>query len=99
MKVIFFIKLKIIYYFSYIYSNTDFSTFIDVSILMWVNLQLLFILVYFVCRRGNDSQIAAKELQKKWSSLYGFSDIPIIRDITNGLHQWSKTVDNNFPIY
>jgi adenylyltransferase/sulfurtransferase len=61
---------------------------------------MLFFAVYFVCRRGNDSQIAVRELKEvltRKDQQTGFE--PIIKDITGGLHAWAKTVDNNFPVY
>ncbi len=53
---------------------------------------IFFLLVYIVCRRGNDSQIAADILIK---SLHD----SIIKDLIGGLNSWSETVDKNFPIY
>lgn len=50
--------------------------------------------IYVVCRRGNDSQIAAARLQK----LLTDSNIDV-KDITGGLHAWTKNVDPEFPIY
>jgi adenylyltransferase/sulfurtransferase len=49
-------------------------------------------LVFVVCRRGNDSQIAAQHLQKL---------VPgkTIKDIIGGLHAYTKQIDPNFPIY
>lgn len=48
--------------------------------------------VYVVCRRGNDSQLAVKQLQ----SLCGRTQP---KDIIGGLHSWARYVDMNFPIY
>lgn len=48
--------------------------------------------VFVVCRRGNDSQIAAHHLQKMGSE-------KTIKDIIGGLHAWTKQIDPNFPIY
>lgn len=50
--------------------------------------------VYVICRRGNDSQLAVPLLQK----VLGES-VPFVNDIIGGLYNWSKTVDNDFPIY
>ncbi|XP_077299975.1 ubiquitin-like activating enzyme 4 [Arctopsyche grandis] len=55
--------------------------------------------VYFICRRGNDSQIATKQLKDKLIHSYKTTTLPTVKDISGGLHEWSKTVDNNFPIY
>jgi len=52
------------------------------------------LLLFVVCRRGNDSQIAVRKLQSV------FSDVSItIQDIFGGLTAWSNDVDENFPIY
>lgn len=45
-----------------------------------------------MCRRGNDSQKAVIELEKKFPNRG-------IKDIIGGLHAWAKEVDNSFPIY
>lgn len=47
--------------------------------------------VYIVCRRGNDSQLAARHLKLKLRKN--------IKDIVGGLHAWTKQIDSNFPIY
>lgn len=51
-------------------------------------------LVYVVCRRGNDSQIAAKTLLEETKDC----DAKIF-DIIGGLHAWTNQIDNNFPKY
>lgn len=51
-----------------------------------------FVKVFIVCRRGNDSQIAADLLMK---SLNDYE----IKDLIGGLTSWSKYVDKNFPVY
>ncbi|XP_050360176.1 adenylyltransferase and sulfurtransferase MOCS3 [Nymphalis io] len=51
--------------------------------------------VTFICRRGNDSQIAAKKVLDVIEDEYKEK----IRDLTGGLHAWSKYVDGAFPIY
>jgi adenylyltransferase/sulfurtransferase len=52
------------------------------------------VLVFVVCHRGNDSQLAVRLLQKK------FSDSGIrFRDIIGGLERWATDVDVNFPLY
>ncbi|RZF44681.1 hypothetical protein LSTR_LSTR000633 [Laodelphax striatellus] len=50
--------------------------------------------VFTICRRGNDSQKAVKLLQTICKDL-GVE----IKDIKGGLHDWTRTVDSNFPIY
>lgn len=47
--------------------------------------------VYIVCRRGNDSQLAVRHLSEKLKIK--------AKDLIGGLHKWTKTIDNNFPIY
>ncbi|KAI9594110.1 hypothetical protein BDF19DRAFT_445987 [Syncephalis fuscata] len=47
--------------------------------------------VYVVCRLGNDSQLAVRQLREK-TNLAAF-------DIQGGLYRWSHTVDSTFPIY
>ena len=48
-----------------------------------------------VCRRGNDSQMAVKLLEK---NLKNNSEL-VIRDIIGGLQAWSDKIDNDFPKY
>lgn len=50
--------------------------------------------IYVICRRGNDSQIAATMLINELKE----SDIRI-HDVVGGLHSWTKNIDNNFPKY
>ncbi|KAH9499641.1 Molybdenum cofactor synthesis protein 3 [Bulinus truncatus] len=50
--------------------------------------------VVCVCRRGNDSQLAVQQLMKAMGE-----DRVDLMDIKGGLHSWSKTVDDNFPMY
>lgn len=47
-----------------------------------------------VCRRGNDSQIAAQKIKQELPNKK-----VVITDITGGLTAWAKTVDPDFPIY
>ncbi|TYJ54304.1 hypothetical protein B9479_005063 [Cryptococcus floricola] len=49
----------------------------------------------FICRRGNDSQIAAAALRKAIPN----SETVRIRDVRGGLKSWGKEIDINFPIY
>ena len=48
--------------------------------------------VLVICRRGNDSQEAAKLLQPL------LPNTPI-RDVIGGLTSWAKLIDHDFPIY
>lgn len=48
--------------------------------------------VYFVCRLGNDSQLAAEALRKVWPR-------GVTKDLIGGLVGWAKSVDPSFPIY
>ena len=48
-----------------------------------------------VCRRGNDSQMAVKLLEK---NLKNNTEL-VIKDIIGGLQAWSDKIDNNFPKY
>ncbi|XP_061381853.1 adenylyltransferase and sulfurtransferase MOCS3 [Danaus plexippus] len=48
--------------------------------------------VIFVCRRGNDSQIAADMVLK------AFPDAKV-KDLSGGLHAWAEQVDREFPVY
>ncbi|CAG4968887.1 unnamed protein product [Parnassius apollo] len=51
--------------------------------------------VTFVCRRGNDSQIAAKMV----IDLIDEEHKDKVKDLVGGLHAWSDSVDGDFPIY
>ncbi|XP_065221221.1 adenylyltransferase and sulfurtransferase MOCS3 [Planococcus citri] len=48
--------------------------------------------IIFICRRGNDSQIAVNMLKSKL-------DIKSLYDVEGGFHAWSKHIDQNFPHY
>uniref|UniRef100_A0A1A9X3N2 Adenylyltransferase and sulfurtransferase MOCS3 homolog n=1 Tax=Glossina brevipalpis TaxID=37001 RepID=A0A1A9X3N2_9MUSC len=48
--------------------------------------------IFVLCRRGNDSQIAAQHMINKFPKHN-------IRDISGGLHAWHYKIDPNFPIY
>ncbi|XKL66680.1 hypothetical protein PGB90_010100 [Kerria lacca] len=48
--------------------------------------------IIFICRRGNDSQLAVKLLKTKLNTQN-------IIDVEGGLHAWSIKIDNNFPLY
>ncbi|GBE88449.1 Adenylyltransferase and sulfurtransferase uba4 [Sparassis crispa] len=48
--------------------------------------------VYFVCRLGNDSQLAAEALRNAGAT-------GVVKDLVGGLRAWSRDVDSNFPVY
>lgn len=48
-------------------------------------------LVFVVCRRGNDSQLAVRHLSQKLEVK--------CKDLIGGLHAWTKNIDKDFPIY
>lgn len=50
--------------------------------------------IYVICRRGNDSQIAAKWLINELKESH-----ILIHDIVGGLHSWTNNIDINFPKY
>lgn len=50
--------------------------------------------MYLLCRRGNDSQKAARYLKTIFTE-----DTLKIRDIIGGVHAWSNKIDNKFPKY
>lgn len=54
----------------------------------------VFVLVYVMCRRGNDSQKAVKSLQE----IFQGSNLEI-KDVIGGIHAWSKKIDCTFPVY
>ena len=49
--------------------------------------------VYFICRHGNDSQLAVRKLK----TTPGYEGV--VRDIKGGLTAWSNEVDLGFPEY
>lgn len=50
--------------------------------------------VFVLCRRGNDSQIAAKRLIEE------LKDVQVnVHDVIGGLHAWTDQIDGNFPKY
>ncbi|KAF9821520.1 hypothetical protein SFRURICE_014284 [Spodoptera frugiperda] len=51
--------------------------------------------IIFICRRGNDSQIAAKLVLDRLPEVHRSK----VKDMTGGLHAWAAQVDNNFPVY
>jgi adenylyltransferase/sulfurtransferase len=50
----------------------------------------------FICKKGNDSQLAASSLRKR---LIEMGKEGTVRDVRGGLIQWAKVVDKEFPIY
>lgn len=50
--------------------------------------------LYFICRRGNDSQLAVQLFTAQSKS-----HVAETKDIVGGLIEWSDTVDPNFPKY
>ena len=53
--------------------------------------------VYFLCRRGNDSQKAVREILK-YTNIHKPRKI-YIKDIIGSLETWNKHIDNSFPLY
>ncbi|XP_026747930.1 adenylyltransferase and sulfurtransferase MOCS3 isoform X2 [Trichoplusia ni] len=51
--------------------------------------------VIFLCRRGNDSQIAAKMVLDMLPEDHKYK----VRDMIGGLHSWAYDVDSTFPVY
>lgn len=49
--------------------------------------------VYFICRHGNDSQLAVQKFKA------GTHDGRVVRDIIGGLAAWRREVDPEFPEY
>lgn len=52
--------------------------------------------IYFVCRLGNDSQVAVKKLKELGLDRDGER---YVGDIQGGLHAWRRQVDPEFPEY
>ncbi|KAI8431591.1 hypothetical protein MSG28_016080 [Choristoneura fumiferana] len=48
--------------------------------------------VTFICRRGNDSQVAARRVLDALPAC-------ALRDLAGGLHAWAEHIDRNFPVY
>ena len=53
--------------------------------------------IYFLCRRGNDSQKAVREILK-YTNIHKPRKI-YIKDIIGSLETWNKHIDNSFPLY
>lgn len=56
----------------------------------------LSLLVFVVCKLGNDSQKAVRILEKMSGSDL---DNITVKDITGGLMAWANKIDPNFPQY
>jgi len=50
----------------------------------------------FICKKGNDSQLAATALRRR---LIETGKEGNVRDVRGGLIQWTKIVDKEFPLY
>lgn len=50
----------------------------------------------FICKKGNDSQLAAAALRKRLGEV---GQQGTVRDVRGGLVQWAKEVDREFPLY
>lgn len=62
--------------------------------------------VIFLCKQGNDSQLAARTMRRemaeekaKSSDVVGFADDLVVKDVRGGLRAWSEHVDPTFPLY
>jgi adenylyltransferase/sulfurtransferase len=57
----------------------------------------------FVCRLGNDSQLAARAVLDRAAessvAIEGTSVGVHVRDVIGGLEAWSRDVDPSFPVY
>ncbi|CAK5264722.1 unnamed protein product [Mycena citricolor] len=49
--------------------------------------------IYFVCRLGNDSQLAASSIRKH------VKPGAIVKDVVGGLRAWTQHIDSTFPAY
>jgi adenylyltransferase/sulfurtransferase len=57
--------------------------------------------VYFMCRRGNDSSIAAQALRAALSDSKSGKEGEKcrVKDVFGGVRAWSDKVDPTFPMY
>ncbi|WWC59229.1 uncharacterized protein I303_101779 [Kwoniella dejecticola CBS 10117] len=55
--------------------------------------------IVFLCRRGNDSQIAAYALRKVRKEGQDDGMRVRVRDVKGGLRAWSRDIDPEFPVY
>lgn len=54
----------------------------------------------FVCRRGNDSILAARALRRALATVEGeVGEAVVVRDLVGGLEAWGRDVDPEFPLY
>lgn len=53
--------------------------------------------IFFLCRRGKDSQKAVREILK-YTSKHKLCNI-YVKDIIGGLTAWNKHIDNSIPLY
>ncbi|KAK8846792.1 hypothetical protein IAR55_005880 [Kwoniella newhampshirensis] len=54
----------------------------------------------FICRKGNDSQLAVEALRRELSRAESSDDQKSrVRDVRGGLLAWNREVDQHFPIY
>lgn len=53
----------------------------------------------FLCKQGNDSQLAAAAVRKALKERDGAASQRKIRDVRGGLRAWTKHVDPDFPVY
>lgn len=61
--------------------------------------------IIFVCKKGNDSFLAAKAFRKylaskeeKTRSSEGL-EVVAVKDLVGGVQAWSREIDKGFPIY
>lgn len=54
--------------------------------------------IYLVCRRGNDSLLAARALSRHLATQAQAPQVKLV-DVMGGLTAWSRDVDANFPLY
>lgn len=48
--------------------------------------------IIFICRRGNDSQLAVQKFKTFFKNVR-------VRDLIGGLRSWARTVDSEMPVY
>jgi adenylyltransferase/sulfurtransferase len=54
--------------------------------------------IHLLCRKGNDSYLAAKALRRCLASSTATTTHRVF-DIVGGLQAWSAEVDHEFPVY
>lgn len=55
--------------------------------------------IYLICRRGNESRLAARAVRRFIDSESGQSQQPRIVDVAGGITAWARDVDAHMPIY